>query len=152
MCHWCNKFCLETNKNNGPRTCRVQFGKESQFGYQDTPGMELRDTSAIVRDSRGFCQFRMKRTKSRRVVQHSRTLLRSWRANCDVKLLIYFSNPHLPDIGEIEEVCQYVVAYTGKRHKTTQDEKTAIQNLISRSVLTATILLVFHNIAIAPHV
>ncbi len=23
------------------------------------------------------------------------------------------------DISEIEEVCQYVVAYTGKRHKTT---------------------------------
>jgi len=90
--------------------------------------------SEIVKDQKGFWQFRMKRMKSKRVVQHSRTLLQAWRANCDVKLLLYFSNPHLPDIGEIEEVVQYVVAYTGKRHHTNQEEKNAIQNIISRSV------------------
>jgi len=33
---------------------------------------------------------------------------------------------------EIEEVCRYVVAYTGKRHNTTQSEKDAIQNIILR--------------------
>ena len=127
MCHFCNKFCLQSNKRNDPRTCRAGFGKESSFGYRDTPGMERRPKSEIVKDVKGYWHFQMKRKGSKRVVQHSRTLLQSWRANCDVKLLLYFSNPHLPDIGEIEEVCQYVVAYTGKRHKTTQDEKTAIR-------------------------
>jgi hypothetical protein len=29
-------------------------------------------------------------------------------------------------------VCRYVVAYTGKRHNTTQSEKDAIQNIILR--------------------
>lgn len=72
----------------------------------------------------------MKRTHSKRVVQHSRTLLRSWRANCDIKLLIYYSDPSCPDINEIEDVCRYVVAYTGKRHSTSQSEKDAIQNII----------------------
>jgi len=33
---------------------------------------------------------------------------------------------------EIEKVCRYVVAYTGKRHNTTQSEKDAIQNIILR--------------------
>ena len=98
---------------------------------QDTPGMDLRDRSAIVNDKKGFKQFRMKRTYSKRAVQHSRTLLKSWRANCDIKLLLYFSNPSYPDIGEIEDVCRYVVAYTGKRNHTSQEEKSAIQNLIT---------------------
>jgi hypothetical protein len=65
-----------------------------------------------------------------RVVQHSRILLRSLRANSDIKLLLYYSDPSCPDISKIEDVCQYVVAYTGKRHNTTQSEKDAIQNII----------------------
>ena len=113
MCHHCNKFCLRENKTNAPRTCRVGFGDETKFNRQDTPGMDLRDEAAIVKDGKGIKQFRMKRTKSKRVVQHSKSLLKSWRANCDIKLLLYFSNPNYPDIGEIEDVCKYVVAYTG---------------------------------------
>ncbi len=26
MCHQCNKFCLQSNKTNAPRTCRVHYG------------------------------------------------------------------------------------------------------------------------------
>ena len=59
----------------------------------------------------------------KRAVQHSRTLLKGWRANYNIKLLLYFSNPDLPDIGEIEDVCKYVVAYTGKRNHTSQQKK-----------------------------
>jgi hypothetical protein len=43
---------------------------------------------------------------------------------------LYYSNPSNPDIREIEDACIYVVAYTGKRHNTTQEEKEAIQNII----------------------
>lgn len=132
MCHFCNKFCLKQNKNNAPRTCRVGFGTETTFGHRDTPGMDLCNPGQIVMDNKGIRHFRMKRLHSKRVVQHSRTLLQGWRANCDIKLLLYFSNPNLPDIGEIEDVCRYVVAYTGKRHGTTKDEKSAMQNLINR--------------------
>jgi hypothetical protein len=74
----------------------------------------------------------MKRTKSVRVVQHSRTLLRGWRANCDIKLLLYYSNPNCPDISEIEDVLRYAVSYTGKRHNTSQAEIDAIQNIIMK--------------------
>jgi hypothetical protein len=74
----------------------------------------------------------MKRTKSVRVVQHSRTLLRGWRANCDIKLLFYYSNPNCPDISEIDDVFKFVVSYMGKRHKTSQAEIDAIQNIIMK--------------------
>ena len=132
MCHQCNAYCMEDNRTNRPRTCRMGFGTETEFGKADTPGMPLITQPTIVKDSKGISHFRMKRTKSSRVVQHSRTLLRSWRANCDIKLLLYFSDPNLPDIGEIEEVCRYVVAYTAKKHTTARTEKDAIQNLIMR--------------------
>ena len=93
--------------------------------------MDLREESGLVKDKKGIIHFRMKRMHSKRAVQHSRTLLKGWRANYDIKLLLYFSNPNMPDIGEIEDICKYVVAYTGKRNHTSQQEKTAIQNLIT---------------------
>lgn len=132
MCHFCNKFCLRDNKKNMPRTCRVGFGDETELSKQDTPGMDLMEKSAIIKDKKGINQFRMERHESNRLVQHSKTLLKSWRANCDIKLLLYYSNPSCPDIGEIEDVCKYVVAYTGKRHQTTRQEMDAIQDLITR--------------------
>ncbi len=81
-------------------------------------------------DDKGVRHFRMKRQHSVRVVQHSRTLLKGWRANCDIKLLLYFTNPQRPDINEIDEVCRYVVAYTAKKNHTSRYEKTIVQDLI----------------------
>jgi hypothetical protein len=124
MCHQCNKYCLRLAKTNtnGPRTCRVHFGTETKYGKQDTQGLPRTTRSKILIDRKGILHFRMRRTKSVRVVQHSRTLLRGWRANCDIKLLLYYSNPNCPDISEIEDVLRYVVSYTGKRHNTSQAE------------------------------
>ena len=131
MCHHCNKFCLREEKSNVPRTCRVGFGEEKTYNRQDTPGMGFLEEAAIEKDKKGYFQYRMKRTQSKRIVQHSKTLLRGWRANCDIKLLLYFSDPKYPDIGEIEDVCKYVVAYTGKRHQTSRQEIDSIQDLIT---------------------
>jgi hypothetical protein len=94
--------------------------------------MELIKKARVYRDMKGISHFRMRRTQSVCLVQHSRSLLRRWRANCDIKLLLYYSNPNCPDISEIEHVCRNVVAYTGKRHGTSQKEKEAIQNIIMR--------------------
>ena len=131
MCHFCNKYCLRDNKKNQPRTCRVGFGDEEHYMQQDTQGMQQLDKAAIITDKKGIHQFHMKRLHSKRAVQHSRTLLKGWRANFDIKLLLYFSNPNCPDIGEIEDVCKYVVAYTSKRGHTSRHEKESIQNLIN---------------------
>jgi hypothetical protein len=130
MCHQCNNYCLQSNKTNAPRTCQVHFRTESAFGKMNTQGLSCMPRSRIITAKKGISHFRMTRTESVRVDQHSRILLRIWRVNSDIKLLLYYSDPSCPDISKIEDVCQYVVAYTGKRHNTTQSEKDAIQNII----------------------
>ena len=92
--------------------------------------MDLHKESVLIKDNKGIYQFCMKRIHSKRAVQHSRTILEGWRANCDIKLLLYFSNPNLPGIGENEDVCKYVVTYTGKYKETSHQEKDAVQDLI----------------------
>jgi hypothetical protein len=72
----------------------------------------------------------MRKTHSICLVQHSKSLLKAWQANYDIKLLVYHSHPTQPDISEIEYVCKYVLAYAGKRHNTSQEEKEAFQNII----------------------
>ncbi len=126
--------------------------QKTKYGKQDTQGLPRTKRSKIFIDRKGISRFRMKRTKSVRVVQHSRTLLRGWRANCDIKLLLYYSNPNCPDISEIQDVSRYVVSYTGKRHNTSQAEIDAIQNIIMKWVKT------WHNFQIlnymynSPHI
>jgi hypothetical protein len=132
MSHDCNRYCLKSTKVGTPRTCRSHYGTETEFGKLDTPGMELIEKARIYGDMKGISNFRMRRTQSVCLVQHSRSLLRGWRANCDIKLLLHYSNPSCPDMSEIEDVCRHVVAYTGKRHNTSQEEKEAIQNIIMR--------------------
>jgi hypothetical protein len=92
--------------------------------------MDLIEKAQIQIDRKGISHFRMRRTHSLCLVQHSKSLLKAWRANCHIKLLLHYSNPSHPDICEIEDVCKYVVACTGKRHNTTQEEKEVIQNII----------------------
>ncbi len=134
ICHQCNKYRLQSAKTNtnGPRTCRVHFGTETKCRLQDTQGLPRTKRSKIFIHRKGISHFRMRRTKSVRVVQHSRTLLRGRRANCNIKLLLYYSNPNCPHISEIEDVSRYVVSYTGKRHTTSQAEIDAIQNIIMK--------------------
>ncbi len=130
MMHQCNRYCLKSTKPSTPRTCRSHCGTESEFGKVDTPGMDLIQNAEIQIDRKGILHFRMRQTRLVHLVQHSKYLLKGWRANCDIKLLLYFTNPTCPDLREIEDVCRYVVAYNGKRHNTSQDKKEAIQNII----------------------
>jgi hypothetical protein len=95
--------------------------------------MELREEPIITKSKRGVTMLQMKRTKSRRLNQLSVPMLRAWRANCDIKLLLYNSNPLYPDIAEIESVTRYVVAYTSKKSHTLKSEREQIQNIIMRS-------------------
>ena len=133
MIHVCNDYCLKCGRTKkGPRVCRVTGSSESEYGSKDTQGYQKRESAGILEDEKGIKHFQMRRTLSNRVVQHSKTLLQAWRGNCDIKLLLYFSDPSHPDIGEIEEVCRYIVAYTSKKHSTAKQEKNTIHDLIMR--------------------
>ena len=131
MCHRCNEYCLGYVDTKGIklRTCRFGYGQEATPNKGDTPGKELIPNASIVKE-RGIEHLHLPRLHSRSVVQHSRHVLNAWRANADVQLLIYRSNPDIPDVGEIEAVSKYCTAYAGKTHHTTREEINTIQDVI----------------------
>ena len=61
-------------------------------------------------------------------------MLQSWRANFDVKVLFYDTNPFFSDMKEIADVSSYVVQYTCKVHLTLNEEKNIIASSIKRYV------------------
>ena len=62
--------------------------------------------------------------------QTSTTLIQTWRANCDIQLLIYKTDPDAPDLKEISRVTDYVVAYSCKGNATLREEIETNKNLI----------------------
>ena len=57
------------------------------------------------------------------MIQTPTKLLKYWRANCDVKILLYDTDPQHPDIKEIFNVIDYLISYTCKGAETTAAEK-----------------------------
>ena len=57
-------------------------------------------------------------------------MLQSWRANCDVQLLIYDCDPLQPSINDIARVTDYIVGYACKGNATTTEEKEQIKHMI----------------------
>jgi hypothetical protein len=65
-----------------------------------------------------------------RVNQTSMDAVQSWRANCDVQILIYDCDPKNPSVGELARVSDYVVGYSCKGNATTREEKEQLKHLI----------------------
>jgi hypothetical protein len=128
--HKCGNYCMRS-KNGNTRYCRAGCGTEITQNGCDTPGFELRSKPAIVRESNGTYKLVLERN-STRMVQSSTKLLKLWRANCDVQLIMYRSNPRNPDLYEISKVTDYVVSYACKGNSTTETEIAAMDALIRR--------------------
>lgn len=124
------------------RYCRAGAGEEKSSGKCDTPGFPLQPEDIIEDDGRGFKILNLKRTNSMRFVQSSMYVLQSWRANSDVKILLYDTDPYHPDMKEISRVVDYIVAYTCKGHFTLKQEQELIIDVIKRLV-TSTFLVIF---------
>ena len=129
MQHRCNEYCLGPVDKAGIWLwkCCFSYRQEATSNKGDTPGKDLLPKATIVKE-RGIEHLHLPRVHSRTVVQHSQTVLQAWRANADVQLLIYRSNPDIPDVGEIEAVSKYCTAYAGKTHHTTREEINTIQD------------------------
>jgi hypothetical protein len=115
--------------------CRVGAGEEENQGQFDTPGFPYSTNDEIINDPRGFKILQLSRQNSKHVLQSSMSLLQSWRANSDVKILLYETDPNYPDLTEISTVCDYLVSYTCKGHTTLFEEKNIISSAISRYVI-----------------
>ena len=59
----------------------------------------------------------LKRTNTRRMNQCSSYALQSWRANCDVKMLIYDHDPRQINPDDIANVTDYIVSYVTKANQ-----------------------------------
>lgn len=131
--HKCHQYCLGEPDPSGIklRTCKFGFGTEETSNEGNTPGKELRFAPTIQKNEKGVEHLLLRRTHSRQISQHSRYMLQAWRANVDVQLIIYRSNPDIPDVSEIEAVCRYCTSYASKAHQTTREEINMIQDVIT---------------------
>lgn len=57
-------------------------------------------------------------------------LIHGWRANCDVKILLFESDPKNPDSEDITKVTNYIVSYASKGVETLQHERQQLRMLI----------------------
>ena len=104
------------------RVCRCEAGVGETANMCDTPGFPLKDEPQLVRDLWGFDRLELPRN-NRRIVASSRWLLQGWRANCDIQVLLYESDPEHPNLDEIARVTDYIVAYACKGNETIVEEK-----------------------------
>ena len=95
-----------TAKPDKRRYCRAGTGYEKTPNACDTPGFQLRSDHAITRDDRDFLKLEMKRNNLR-MIQTPLNVLRGWRGNCDIKVLLYDchdSEPTPEDIAEVTDL------------------------------------------------
>ena len=113
--HKCSEYCLRrpNSKNKIKRICRMGCGEEEIAMEGKTPGWPITEEDLIVEDCRGFKKLSLRRNHPR-LLQTSLHCLQSWRANCDVSIMIFDSDPIFPDLSEIAEVTDYVVSYACK--------------------------------------
>ena len=101
-------------KEERRRLCRNGCGAEHTPNGKDTPGFMQYDFDTIeVERARGLKFLRLKRNE-RRMKQTSTSMLQSWRANCDVSLIVYDTDPVKLNPNDIARVAGYIVSYTTK--------------------------------------
>jgi hypothetical protein len=127
--HQCSKFCI----GKSPRRCKVGCGSEATKGSCDTPGFDLISAPVIKKDHKGITKLFLPRD-NKRLVQSSSFVLQSWRGNCDVQALLYKCSPKNPDLGEIAQVIDYIIAYSCKGNSTLGEELTQTKNLVMGSI------------------
>lgn len=111
------------------RVCRVGAGVEAVPGECNTPGFTLRDKPQLVQDPRGFTRLELERD-NKRILQTSTHMMQSWRANCDIQILLYKGDPDEPDLDEIAGVTDYVVTYACKGNESSVAEKENLKEYI----------------------
>ena len=108
---------------------------ERTAGSYNTPGFPLRRTEEIVHDIRGFKKVELRRNNSR-ILQTSKILVQSWRANCDVQIILYDSDPKHPSPTEIAKATDYIVGYACKGNETLIEEKKQMTQLVLQAKST----------------
>jgi len=129
--HVCSAYCMKLNKNIKKRICKAGCGIEKTENHCDTPGFIPRKEPALVHDYRGHTKLEIKRQNTK-LIQSSLYLLQSWRANCDIQLILYESNDmKYPDPSEVAKVTDYIVSYQCKGSESEMSEKVLLREFLS---------------------
>ena len=104
--HRCSGYCQKKNRR-GEKSCRMEFGSE------DKPGKELRKENALTLDRNCSLRLEMKRDHPM-MTQFSENLVRSWRANCDLSVILSKGDPDNPPMRDIIPVSNYICRYATK--------------------------------------
>ena len=112
--------------------CRFGYGTESEPNNTETPGKDFKDFDKITVDRNGIKKLSLKRAGSKRMQQISTIQLQSWRANCDIELLLYDSDPYNPNLSEFVKVVDYVVSYITKGNVGYLTEHKLIKQLLEK--------------------
>ena len=121
-CFFCyNSEKSENRESKRRKVCRSGAGVEETPNMCNTPGFPLRIEPKLVRDLRGFDRLELPRN-NRRIVTTSKPLVQSWRANCDIQILLYEGNSAHPIPEEIGRVTDYIVAYACKGNESLIEE------------------------------
>ena len=104
------------------------FGLEENAGKADTPGAEVNKNPSVELDDNGNLKVYMPRNHPR-LNQTSSDMLQSWRANCDVQILMYDCDPKKPSVSDLARVTDYVVGYSCKGNTTSKEEKEQYKHL-----------------------
>jgi hypothetical protein len=125
--HRCSDYCLRRHKDsNDGRICRMEFGTES------TPGKQIREKPAIVKDRNKCLRLEMERDHPA-LVQHSKYHTQAWRANGDISIILSNSPPENPSVQDIMATQKYVSGYACKGNEPTG----AIADLFADMINTA---------------
>ena len=106
----------EDEESRKRMVCKVTNSIETFSGSKKTKGFQLQDKAVIINDKRGFQRLELQRNHPT-VLQTSLHLVRSWRANVDVQLLLYENYPINGDPQDIAKVTDYIVGYISKGYK-----------------------------------
>ncbi|GFH43542.1 hypothetical protein CTEN210_00015 [Chaetoceros tenuissimus] len=132
--HECSDYCLGPQTTNGTaRTCRMGAGKEViPNDHTSTPGFESpKETASIEKDyKKDIHILKLKRNNSR-LKKTSTSMLESWRANCDVSVIVYATDPNNIVPADIARINGYITSYCTKGNLSFQEERNSIAAIIS---------------------
>lgn len=97
-----------------------------------TPGFDTpKEVATIEKDYKKDIHILKLKRNHPRLKKTSTSMLESWRANCDVSVIIYATDPNNIVPSDIARINGYITSYCTKGNLSYQEEKTSIASIIS---------------------
>lgn len=116
--------------NKQCRYCRAGCGVESEPGNGDTPGFKAQLFDVIEYDPIRKLRILSLKRPQNHVKAMSKSMLQSWRANCDASIILYDTDVSKLCPQDIANISGYVVSYCTKGNVTYLQEQRSLARVI----------------------